>query len=109
MRDETLVRLLSFVLLLLRSLTPTPARSITAHSGHGLHGHRMPERGQSDRDGGSLSGDAFDGNPALMFIDEHQGRISIKSVPGQGTAITIRLAALRHSMAVQAVARVRGN
>src|SRR5581483_9204178 len=70
MRDETLVRLLSFVLLLLRSLTPTPARSITAHSGHGLHGHRMPERGQSDRDGGSLSGDAFDGNPALMFIDD---------------------------------------
>lgn len=39
-----------------------------------------------------------------QIINEHQGRISIKSAPGQGTAITVRLAALSKSLAVQVAA-----
>jgi two-component system sensor histidine kinase PilS (NtrC family) len=39
-----------------------------------------------------------------QIINEHQGRISIRSAPGQGTAITVRLAALKKAVAVPAAA-----
>jgi two-component system sensor histidine kinase PilS (NtrC family) len=39
-----------------------------------------------------------------QIVNEHQGRISIRSAPGQGTAITLRMAALKQSMAIQAAA-----